>query len=148
MHPFRPGAQTAGAYQRVRVICLRDRKLLLVQHRWTDGSHFWLLPGGGIKEGESIEDAAIREVWEEAGVRIRVVRRLERPDGVSGAGPEHAFVLAEPVDDETRGPQPAVDGDQVFAVEWQTVSDEFPIAGLAPEFWSPLGDLLRRLTRG
>ncbi len=137
-----------GPYRRVRVICLRSRTLLLVQHRWRDGSYFWLLPGGGIKEGETIEDAAVREVWEEAGVRIRVLRELQRPAGITGAGPEYAFVLAEPLDDETRGAQPVVDGDKVFVVEWHTISDASPIGGLKPEFWSPIGRLLLSLTRG
>ncbi len=133
------------AFERVRVICLRGDALLLVQHRWRDGSHFWLLPGGGIKERETIEEAAVREVWEEAGVRIRVLRRLVRPDGVTGAGPEHAFVLAEALDDETRGPQPAVDGDLVLAVEWHRISDATPIGGLSSEFWAPIAGLLREL---
>lgn len=141
-------AEAAGPYQRVRVVCVRNGKLLLVRHRWHDGSEFWFLPGGGIKEGESIDAAATREVWEEAGVRVRVVRELTRPDGITGVGPEHAFVLAEPLDDETRGPQPAVDGDKVFAVKWHAITDALPIGGLAPEFWSPLGDLLRSLVRG
>lgn len=138
---------TSGPYQRVRVVCLRDGKLLLVQHRGQDGTYFWLLPGGGIKQGERIEAAAVREVWEEAGVNIRVVRQLKRPDGITGAGPEHAFVLAEPTDDETLGPQPTVGGDEVFAVEWQALTNEFPIGGLAPMYWAPLGGLLHSLAR-
>lgn len=138
-------SERAGPYERVRVICLRRSVLLLVQHRWHDGSYFWLLPGGGIKDGETIEDAAVREVWEETGVRIHVHRELQRPAGITGAGPEHAFVLAEPLDDETRGPQPAIDGDTVFAVEWHTISASLPIGGLTPEFWAPLGPLLLSL---
>lgn len=139
------GISERGPYERVRVICLRNGKLLLVQHRWHDGTYFWLIPGGGIKSGETIEEAAAREMWEEAGVRVRVVRHLSRPEGVTGAGPEHAFVLAEMLDDEVRGPQPTVDGDEVFAVEWHAITNETPIGGLAPAYWAPLGVLLREL---
>jgi len=137
-----------GPYRRVRVLCVRDGRLLLVQHRWIDGSYFWFIPGGGIKEGETVEAAAVREVWEEAGVRVRVLRRLTRPEGLSAVGPEHAFVLAEALDEDTRGPQHAVDGDDVFAVEWHAITPEHPIGGLTPEFWSPIAGLLRELTRG
>ena len=135
----------AEGFERVRVICLRGEELLLVKHQWIDGSYFWLLPGGGIKPGETVEDAAIREVWEEAGVRIAVVRRLARPDTVTGAGPEHAFVLARPLDDETRGPQPVADGDAVFEVGWHTVSDDSPIGGLSPRYWAGMDAVFAEL---
>lgn len=140
-------ADLAPSFSRVRVLCVRDGRLLLVQHQWIDGSYFWFIPGGGIKTGESIEDAAVREVWEEAGVKIRVVRRLTRPAGLTGVGPEHVFVLAEPLDEKTRGPQPAVDGDKVFAVEWHAITDDRPIGGLTAEYWGSLGGLLRELVR-
>jgi 8-oxo-dGTP pyrophosphatase MutT (NUDIX family) len=34
------------------------------------------VPGGGIEPGESVEDAALREVFEETGLEVRVVREL------------------------------------------------------------------------
>ncbi|MGD8189888.1 NUDIX hydrolase [Brevibacillus ginsengisoli] len=30
---------------------------------------FWVTPGGGLDEGESFEEAALRELWEETGIR-------------------------------------------------------------------------------
>jgi 8-oxo-dGTP diphosphatase len=36
----------------------------------------WSLPKGKLDEGESFEEAALREVWEETGLRARLEREL------------------------------------------------------------------------
>ncbi len=45
----------------------RDR-VLLVHIRFPDGFSGWILPGGGIEDGESHREALIRELIEETGV--------------------------------------------------------------------------------
>ncbi len=52
----------------VRVMLIRNREVLLVRHTYMAG---WFLPGGGLKHGETFEDAARREVAEEAGAVLR-----------------------------------------------------------------------------
>ncbi len=48
---------------------------LLVRHTYVPG---WMFPGGGVDRSETLEDAAVREVWEETGVRA-----IGRPSLVS-----------------------------------------------------------------
>lgn len=56
------------------VVC-RDGKLLLVEHK-LKGRDFFNLPGGGIENEETPEEAALRELAEEAGVEGRIIRPL------------------------------------------------------------------------
>lgn len=51
----------------VRVMLVRDDQVLLVRHTYLDG---WYLPGGGLKRGETPEDAARREAHEEVGAQM------------------------------------------------------------------------------
>ncbi|RKF21801.1 NUDIX domain-containing protein [Altericroceibacterium spongiae] len=53
-----------------------DKKLRLLLFRFEhkkgplSGRIFWATPGGGLEDGESYEDAARRELFEEAGLKV------------------------------------------------------------------------------
>lgn len=49
----------------------RDEFLLIRTHKW---SHRWGIPGGKIKRGETCEQALIREIDEETGLRLRDIQ--------------------------------------------------------------------------
>ena len=60
---------------RVRVIVYRDDgDILLVRSRFSRQE--WALPGGGVNRNESYEQAAVREVLEEIGLRVHNLRYL------------------------------------------------------------------------
>lgn len=56
-------------------LVIRENKILTVQ-TYRFGRHINELPGGGIDSNESPEDAAVRELFEECGVRGKIVRPL------------------------------------------------------------------------
>jgi 8-oxo-dGTP diphosphatase len=71
---------------RSRLILLDgDRVALIERHR--DGRRYYVFPGGGIEAGETAEQAAIREAWEELGVVVAIRRLVAR---VSPAAPRAA----------------------------------------------------------
>nr|NLJ02664.1 NUDIX hydrolase [Bacillota bacterium] len=104
---------------------LLDGKIAMVRVDEKDRS-YWTLPGGGVEEGESREEAAVREAMEETNLKIKIVRFLFQ--GKYAAGTEYCY-LAEP----TKGGQHIQLGhDPELEVNEQV---------LKQAEWIPIGDL-------
>ena len=56
---------------RARVVLVEDGRVALIERRRA-GERYFLFPGGGVEAGESFLQAAIREAWEELGVRVEL----------------------------------------------------------------------------
>lgn len=67
----------------VRVIVPDSMGKILMVKQHHEGRDIWMLPGGGIEEGENAEEAAMREVQEETGLQIKVKRLLWHMEEVS-----------------------------------------------------------------
>lgn len=73
----KPVLQIENSYgNRIRVrvcgICLREGKILLVNHKLYLNHDFWSPPGGGLEFGETASEAVEREVREETGLLVKV----------------------------------------------------------------------------
>ncbi|UED84266.1 NUDIX domain-containing protein [Streptomyces profundus] len=97
-------------------------RLLLVLER---GRNCWELPGGGIEPGETSREAAVRELWEEAGQRLA-------PERLRFAG--HARTLL-PNKKELRGalysaeidePAPWRENEEIAALHWWDLNGQPP----------------------
>jgi 8-oxo-dGTP pyrophosphatase MutT (NUDIX family) len=92
-------------------VVLRNGRVAVVHRpRYDD----WSLPKGKLDPGESFEDAALREVEEETGLRCRLLRELPTVSyDVRGRRKEVRYWAME-VEDET----PFVPNEEVDEVRW------------------------------
>lgn len=55
------------------IFCSERKKILLIKRR---DIPVWVLPGGGIEAQETPEEAVVREVYEETGLSVQIVRKV------------------------------------------------------------------------
>ena len=60
---------------RAGVVLIEDNKVALIE-RQRAGLHYYAFPGGGVDNGESYEQAAVREMEEETGLQVKVIRKI------------------------------------------------------------------------
>jgi 8-oxo-dGTP diphosphatase len=51
---------------------LKDKKILLIKRKNEPYKGKWALPGGFVEYGEKVEDTAVREVYEETGLKTKI----------------------------------------------------------------------------
>ena len=84
----------------VNVAVLVDGKILLTKR---DDFQVWCLPSGGVEDGESLAEAAIRETKEETGIDVRLTRVIGVYSRLGGIPDVHAVLYeAKPIGGELR----------------------------------------------
>ncbi|WP_371649430.1 MULTISPECIES: NUDIX domain-containing protein [unclassified Streptomyces] len=116
---------------RAVAIVRKDDAVLLI-HRRKGGAEYYTLPGGGVEEGETPEQACVRELAEETGLRAAVESPLHTLDNAGRS--EHYFVMG-PATGTPRlgGPESERDsGDNQYRLVWVPLADVASI-GLKPD---------------
>jgi ADP-ribose pyrophosphatase YjhB (NUDIX family) len=75
-YPSRPLVGTGA-------LILEEGKLLLVKRGAQPGFGKWSIPGGLVELGESVQDAMVREVKEEVGFDVEVVKLTDAVDTIT-----------------------------------------------------------------
>jgi 8-oxo-dGTP diphosphatase len=84
---------------RVQALVLRGETILMAKVH-EGGQEWWCLPGGGLEAGETPEEGALRELWEECGVRGKAI--FQTAHTALASGDDTITFLVEIGDQEPR----------------------------------------------
>jgi len=74
---------------RSAIILIEDNKLALIERHRAE-KHYFSFPGGGVDEGESPQEAAIREAGEELGIQVAIKQKVA--DVIFNGNPQYYFL--------------------------------------------------------
>lgn len=110
----------------VGAIVFRIQEVLLVRRGTEPSRGRWSVPGGALEIGETVEQAAVREVLEETGVDVRPAKVSDVKDWIvtgEGAVRWH-YVLIDVLCEYVRGePSPASDAENARFVLLRDLSE-------------------------
>ncbi len=95
----------------INVAVISGGKILLTQR---EDFETWILPSGGVEEGETLAQAAVRETKEETGLDVRLIRLVGVYSRLGNLSRGYvALFAAEPIGGEIRCQE-----GETIAVEW------------------------------
>ena len=114
---------------RAGIILIEDNKLALIE-RHRAGLDYFVFPGGGVDEGESPEQGAIREAMEELGIQVAIKQKVAEIH--FGRTSKHIYFLVERVSGEFG---------TGTGEEFTDANPEDPQEGIYVPIWMPLEEL-------
>ena len=79
---------------RAAAVIIKNNKILLI-HRFNHGEEYYVLPGGGVETEETPENAVIREAKEEAGLNIKIAKKLWEYPSEKDHRMHHVFLATD-----------------------------------------------------
>lgn len=108
---------------RITGILIEDNKILLVQQNLSDKRN-WSLPGGRLERGETISQGIIREMKEETGLDVEIIRMLYLCDVEASSNTIlHITFLLKRVSGEIELPSNVFDENPIHDVRFVPVSE-------------------------
>jgi len=108
--------------QGVSLIFIKDQKILLM-YRLKKGVEYYTFLGGGVEEGETIEQAATREAKEETSLDVKNFKKLWESENQGRI--EHYFLI-DKFEGSLKVAGPEADRqskDNVYRLEWVSLED-------------------------
>ena len=103
----------------VRVIVLDENNRILMVKQEHPERTVWMVPGGGIEEGENSAQAAVREVREETGLEVEILGLIWHVEEVSERGQRFVNFFRAVL----RGGKPALGHDPELSESEQVLAD-------------------------
>ena len=89
----------------VAALLKKGSKYLLIKEKLESGEEYWIVPGGGVDFGESLEQATVREIKEELGIDVKITSFLRFHEAIFPKHNYHTvifFFQAKPLQDKIK----------------------------------------------
>src|SRR5215211_3842395 len=136
---------------RAGIVLIQDSKVALIE-RHRAGMDYFVFPGGGVDEGETPEQAAIREAMEELGIEVAIKQKIaeiqlgqksrqvyflvEQTGGEFGTGVGEEYTESDPNNSE----------EGIYSPIWMPIEKLSDYQNIFPE--SVAKQVIRSLTEG
>ena len=108
----------------VGAVVFKDERVLLVRRGQAPAENQWAIPGGSVKLGETLQEAAEREILEETGVQVQAAKPIYTFDVIERDGEGRVrfhYVIVDLAADYVSGDPSA--GDDAIEARWVSAEE-------------------------